>query len=72
MTYTQYEEMRKPLLAILCERSALRKKAIREHGESSTEAKEAIASYNVAWDSCQALTKSARKQGAFKDSGMSF
>ncbi len=72
MTYAQYEEMRKPLLANLCEKQALYKKARREFGEESPQFKEAILCYNVAYDACQALTASARKQGAFKDSGMSF
>jgi hypothetical protein len=70
MTYAQYEMYRQPLVANLEQKSLTRKRAIREFGENSPEAKEAILCYNVAWDACQVLMESARKAGAFKDSGM--
>lgn len=72
MTYAQYEALRQPLLANLERKSAGYKQARKQFGENSPEFKEAILQYNVAYDACQALTASARKQGAFKDSGMTF
>mgnify|MGYP000899626668 CR=1 FL=1 len=71
MTYAQYEKLRQPLVAHLEQKSVARRRAIRESGEDSPIAKEAIRQYLEAWDACQVLTKTARQQGAFKDSGMS-
>lgn len=72
MTHDQYETLRQPLLANLQQKTVGFKQARKQFGEDSPEFKEAVLQYNVAWDACQALTKSARSQGAFKDSGMSF
>jgi hypothetical protein len=71
MTYAQYETLRQPLLADLRHKTVGFKEARKQFGEDSPEFKEAVRQYNVAFDACDALTKSARKQGAFKDSGMS-
>lgn len=72
MTYAQYESLRQPLLADLQRKTVAFKEARKQFGEDSPQFKEAVLQYNVAFDACDALTKSARKQGAFKDSGMSF
>lgn len=71
MTYTEYEKLRQPLLAVLRQKTVGFKEARKQFGENSPEFKEAVLQYNVAFDNCEALTKTARKQGAFKDSGMS-
>jgi len=70
MTYAQYETLRQPLLANLRQKTVAFKEARKQFGETSPEFKEAVLQYNVAFDACEALTKSASKQGAFKDSGM--